>query len=94
MNNWEEEFKEKFLPNKSYYQSKNGIVYWSELLEHIHSLLKQQRENIDKINGDIYKLTISVLQSKLYQDDSDVKNLVDNLLVFADYRKCIIAPEP
>lgn len=76
-------------PLSLYNLSNNG-----ELINFIHSLLKQQRENIDKINGDIYKLTISVLQSKLYQDDSDVKNLVDNLLVFADYRKCIIAPEP
>jgi len=49
MNSWEEEFKEKFLTNKSYYQSKNGIVYWSELLEHIHSLLKQQREIMIKL---------------------------------------------
>ena len=49
MNSWEEEFKEKFLTNKSYYQSKNGIVYWSELLEHIHSLLKRQREIMIKL---------------------------------------------
>ena len=66
MNSWEEEFKEKFLTNKSYYQSKNGIVYWSELLEHIHSLLKRQREICDSIAKEKIPLWCGICNAELH----------------------------
>jgi len=38
-----EEFEEKFITNKPYYQTENGIVYWSDLWTWIEQQIKQAR---------------------------------------------------